>query len=52
MYFFKLGTLDLGRKISWIKCNKDFKSYYVTSYSKNNVEQLLDVVNKELEVRK
>ena len=46
----KQGTLNLPSKYSWIKCNKDFKSFYVTSYSENNVEQLIDVVNKKVDV--
>ncbi len=31
------GTHRLtSRKFSWIKCNKDFRGYYLTSYSEYN----------------
>lgn len=27
------GQIDLDRRYSWVKCNNDFKGYYVADYS-------------------
>jgi hypothetical protein len=32
------GSLTLNRSYSWIKCNKNFRGYYLTSYSDYNFE--------------
>ena len=29
----KSGQIDLDRRYTWVKCNNDFKGYYVTDYS-------------------
>lgn len=26
---------DLDRRYTWVKCNKDFRGYYATDYSRN-----------------
>jgi len=36
--------LKLNKKYSWVKCNKDFKSFYVTDYSKDNYDKLINVL--------
>ena len=32
------GYIDLSRRFTWVKCNKDFRGYYVTDYYDNNYE--------------
>ena len=34
-------------KISWVKCNKDFRGYYVTDYSTENFETLAALLKKD-----
>ena len=31
----KEAFFDLDRRYTWVKCNKDFKGYYATDYSRN-----------------
>lgn len=38
------GSVDLDRKYTWVKCNKDFKGYYVTDYSNDNFQALEQVL--------
>jgi hypothetical protein len=33
------GSIELDREYTWVKCNTDFKGYYVTDYS----EQQFDI---------
>lgn len=41
------GTKTLSRKYTWVKCNKDFRGYYITDYSDSNFNALEDVlINK------
>ena len=37
------GQLDLDRRYTWIKCNRDFRSYYFTDYV-NDMYQAFDQV--------
>jgi hypothetical protein len=39
-------SIELNRSISWIKCNKDFKGYYLTDYSDYNFKALEFVMNR------
>lgn len=32
------GFIDLSRRFTWVKCNRDFKGYYVTEYLDSNYE--------------
>ena len=32
------GSIDLSRRFTWVKCNKEFKGYYVTEYLDSNYE--------------
>ena len=34
-FFLRLetGQIDLDRRYSWVKCNNDFRGYYVVDYS-------------------
>ena len=34
------GYDDLDRRYTWIKCNKDFKGYYMTDYFDNNFDAI------------
>jgi hypothetical protein len=39
-YFLKSNEafIDLSRRFTWVKCNRDFKGYYVTEYLDANYE--------------
>jgi hypothetical protein len=43
-------SVTLDKKYSWIKCNRDFKGFYVTDYNKANYDTLLEVVQKNPKV--
>lgn len=45
-YFLKEseGSINLSRVFTWVKCNKDFKGYYVTDYIESNFQALEDVL--------
>ena len=30
---YEMGQIDLDRHYTWVKCNNDFRGYYVTDYS-------------------
>jgi hypothetical protein len=42
----------MNRKYTWVKCNKDFKGFYVTGYSKSNTINLIYAMNTKPEVEK
>lgn len=41
----KEGSKKLDKKYSWVKCNKDFKGFYLSSYS--NFKGLVEVFNNK-----
>jgi hypothetical protein len=44
----KMGTAQLNGVFNWVKCNNDFKSYYITEYTNSQFEtfeQVLLVTN-------
>ena len=43
-------SIELNRAFSWIKCNKDFKGYYLTDYSEINFKALEYVLSQNQSV--
>lgn len=46
----KQGSFTLDKGYEWVKCNKDFKGFYVTNYNPTNYQNLIDVIRKFPEV--
>lgn len=40
-------AFELDENYSWIKCNKDFKSYYITDYSEENIKAIEYVLTND-----
>ena len=40
------ASLELNRSFSWIKCNKDFRGYFLTDYSEYNFQALEHVFTR------
>lgn len=38
------GSIGLKKRYTWVKCNKDFRGYYVTDYSDANFQALENVL--------
>ncbi len=47
--YFK-GKYDIDKPLTWIKCNKDFKGFYVTDYSSEIFENITMVLKYKPEV--
>lgn len=45
IFFLKDGTLELNKTYSWVKCNNDFRGYYVNEYSFDLFKDLINVLN-------
>jgi hypothetical protein len=52
-YFFSTvaDELELDRQYTWIQCNKNFKSFYTTSYSDDIVKALSTVLKYANQVK-
>lgn len=46
------GQIDLDRPYSWVKCNNDFKGYYVTDYSLDQFSIFTSVIVNNQSVKK
>lgn len=44
------GTFELDRDYSWIKCNNDFKGFYLTAYTTGGFKKFSEAVEAKPEV--
>jgi hypothetical protein len=47
----KSGFVVLEKKYTWIKCNTDFKGFYVSNYDVANYDKLIEVLSAKPDVR-
>ena len=46
----QMGEFELDRDYSWIKCNNDFKGFYITAYTEADFKKFAGAIEAKPEV--